>query len=190
MRPAHWWGAAAAAGVLLSAVVAAPTALATGGGNHHRPRTANAASHKPSSTVKSTVKRSGHHARVRPYHRPGKPKPPKPPHRPGCHYPANGTPSVVLSGPSHSHAGRTVTLNTTVTINKCGREGASAALWASKDNKNWKQISAMTTGKDGKASFNYYARTNTLMRVMVAGGDGVAPGQSDIFKLEVKPAKK
>lgn len=188
MRRTHWWGATAVAGVLLSAVVAAPTALAAGGAAIHETAATRAAVQSAASAVNASPEqrrkpRGRDNARTR-YGRHGN-------HRGhGCHYPANGTHAVTIEGPGHVRAGRFIRLTAKVSLNNCSRSGIPVALWGSKDNKSWKRLGTASVGKDGKVSFGYLARTNTLMRVVVAGGQGMSPAQSEIYELIVSPRNR
>jgi hypothetical protein len=190
MRRTHWWGTTAVAGVLLSAVVAAPAAMAAPDGRGSRPQPAHKSSqamhgskhgdnrhgdNRHVQKAKKYTKKNAHHSNNR-----GQ----------GHAYPANGSLSVSLDGPSRVRAGSTVRLTVKVSINKATRRGLPVALWASKDNRHWKKVAVSSVGKNGTVVFKFKAKQSMLLRAVAAGSRGMAPGQSDIFKLKVKNSRR
>lgn len=179
MRRSHWWGAAACAGVLVSVAFVAPAAVAAPAAPQRAVAAVKAAPQakpKPKPPVKNVRGNSRGNRHHHPHGRRPHPHP----------YPANGTPSVHIAGPNHWHPGRTLTVTTKVTINKTAFTGAKVGLYGSLDGKTWKLVATTTTDKNGGASFSYYPRHDVILRIGVAGKDGVNPAQSVNLVLKKK----
>jgi hypothetical protein len=172
MRRTYVWGAAVGAGLLATSAFAAPAALAATAGSTG----VSASAAKTPAKHGRVVAKSHHHGRNRHQHN-------------HCPYPPNGTPSVALNGPDHSHPGFTVNYTGKVTLNNCGYDGVLAGLYASTDGTTgWTKVADTTTDKNGGISFSQTAPAiGTLyMRVVVAGDGHLSYAQSNVFTLTVK----
>lgn len=105
----------------------------------------------------------------------------------GCHYPPSSSPQVTLSGPNHTHAGRTVTLTGKVSLNGCAMSQVKLGLYSSHDGAvNWVMIRDGQLDKDGNFSFTVPSYATHYYQAVAAAGDGYTPASSNILPLVLK----
>lgn len=105
----------------------------------------------------------------------------------GCHYPPSKTHQVVLSGPNHTHRGRTVTLNGKVSHNGCSVGGVKVGLYSSHDGKtDWRLIQSAEVDSKGNYTFTVPSHRLHYYQSVAAAGRGEAPVASAILPLPLR----
>lgn len=108
-------------------------------------------------------------------------------HGGGCHYPPSSSPQVTLSGPNHTHKGRTVTLTGKVSLNGCQMSQVKLGLYSSHDGaSNWVMIRSGQVDKNGNFSFTVPSYATHHYQAVAAAGDGYSPSSSNILPLHLR----
>jgi hypothetical protein len=106
--------------------------------------------------------------------------------RGNCHYPPSGALQVAMTGPNHTHRGRTVTLTGKVRHNGCERTSVKLGLYSSHDGATqWVQIRHGQVDARGNFSFEVPSYATHYYQAVVAAGDGHGMSSSAILKLEL-----
>ena len=104
----------------------------------------------------------------------------------GCQYPPSGAPQVVMTGPNHTHRGRTVTLNGKVSRNGCAIGSVRLGLYSSHDGAtSWVQIRNGQIDAKGNFSFQVPSHALHYYQAVAAAGSGNSMSSSAILKLEI-----
>ncbi len=108
-------------------------------------------------------------------------------HGDGCHYPPSSSPQVTLSGPNHTHQGRTVTLTGKVSLNGCQMSQVKLGLYSSHDGAtNWVMIRAGQVDTNGNFTFTVPSYATHHYQAVAAAGDGYSPSSSNILPLHLR----